>query len=176
MTEKLLLTTVVAEPDAAATAVAGLLSALGLSGERLSGAVEADFAPGDALMELISFLGCSPTARWDAYRVRVCARPQLTLLQRSASDQPRCPRCAVVLEHGWDTIPVRSAGLDIRWQCPSCSAEAVLKALFRRHRGAFANLWVEIWGIQPELAVPGDLLMARLKDLTGSQWQYVYVE
>jgi hypothetical protein len=47
--------------------------------------------------------------------------------------------------------------------------------VFRKTAG-FGKVFVEIRGIYPAEAVPGEALLAALKDRTGGTWRYIYIK
>lgn len=153
-----------------------------------------EFYPtGGDFLQLVTFLGCAPAIELDPP-----ADPQ-TLASASASGQfchvflecaeqarlradprtpaPRCVQCKAPLAD-WPALlskAIRQPG-STGWSCRGCGASGNLEQLQFRKTAAVARCWVEIRGIYPSEAVPGDALLQCLHDLGGGDWQAIYLQ
>lgn len=141
----------------------------------------AHYQTGPAFLEQLSFLGCSPVieleppatdqeaaARRGAFchlQLHTHAEPQL---RRRPEPLPRCRQCRTSLPAERLTIPLIT--------CPQCGASGSPAALNWRQAGAYARLFLDIWGIHPAEAVPSDPLLATLTASTGTDWGFCYLK
>jgi hypothetical protein len=58
--------------------------------------------------------------------------------------------------------------------CGHCHADSPFWKWNWRQTAGVARLFVDIWGIYPSEAVPGDTLLHTLATLTGSPWVWFY--
>ena len=148
---------------------------------------------GERFLQLVTFLGCSPLieleppadaeARETACtegrfcHVHLIANPKVIRFRANAgAPLPRCPLCRQVearwseLLQRWETNPAHT-----RWKCQECGHQGQLYDLNFRRNGGFAHTFIEIWGVFPSEAVPGDTLLSSLRQLGGCDWNYMYV-
>jgi hypothetical protein len=57
-----------------------------------------------------------------------------------------------------------------------CGYQGRLFDLNFRQRGAFGHSFIDIWGIHPAEAVPGETLLTTLGELSGCDWRYLYLQ
>ncbi len=167
------------------------LGKLGFIGRPFPLAGRTHHLPGEHFLDLVTFLGCSPVislvppvdtpgdpaAHADAF----ChiglwyAGEQAVFIGGRNTAPPRCPRCREretswqALITAWTSRPSR-----YRWHCPACSQDVHPFQLDWRQSAGFGRFFVEIWGIHPAEAVPGDLLLDTLERSTGEPWSYFY--
>ncbi len=161
------------------------LSALGLLGKRLPHAPSSDwYESGPHLLELVTFLGCSPVVRVAASsaddngfcRLRLPPPlPHPTWRASLDAAPPRCPRCRAPDANwclqlpAWQADPAKSRAL-----CPACGHAAPLHQWRLREAFGYGQSFVECWGIHPGEAVPGEALLDTLAALSGSPWLRFY--
>ena len=63
-----------------------------------------------------------------------------------------------------------------QWECRECGYHGRLFDLNFRQRGAFGHSFIDIWGVHPAEAVPGETLLATLGELSGCDWRYLYLQ
>jgi len=182
-----------AEPAAeipSSGAIATVLARLGLVGEGFTCGSERYLMPGPRLLELITFLGCSPFVSLDPpagtnpcksldqfCAVAIQGTGGTVVLRRAeGAPTPRCPACRSSAAD-WETL-AREAGTAAAtspWTCPRCGVTSRLAHLDWRQSAGFATTFVEIWGVHPGEAVPGDELLASLASITGCPWRWFYL-
>jgi RNase P subunit RPR2 len=152
------------------------------------------YRTGEQFLQLVTFLGCSPAIELDPPAdpdecKRACASGSLCHIRftptqeriRFRSDSrlpaPRCPHCRKV-EDRWPQLIERwrSDSREVRWICRECGYHGRLFDLNFRHRGAFGHSFIDIWGIHPAEAVPGESLLTALGELSGCDWRYMYLQ
>lgn len=167
-------------------ATTAALHAIGLTGERFQLDGRQHFLPGDRFLSLVTFLGCSPaieiapagadTLEEDARAGRFChiligdplPVPQLRV---GSNSRTRCPAC----QKTWAPFPDGYHGPDtVVVLCPRCHERHIASQLRWRRTAGVARLFIEIWGIYPGEAIPGDNLISRLSALTDSSWAWFY--
>jgi Zn ribbon nucleic-acid-binding protein len=151
------------------------------------------YPAGAQFLQLLSFLGCSPAIELDPpadpaalaaarasgsfCHVYLSSRGRLQLRADPRTPAPRCPACRQPEKdwrlhiNAWRENPAMTA-----WTCRNCGYSGRLTDLQFRKTAAFSRTWVEVRGIYPSEAVPGDALLARLRTLSGCQWQYSYLQ
>jgi hypothetical protein len=152
------------------------------------------YRAGEHFLQLVSFLGCSPTIELEPpVDPRECERacasgrlchirfPSLEKRVRFRADSrlptPRCPQCRTAEDRWAELIECwRADPRENRWVCRECAYHGKLFDLNFRRRGAFGHSFIEIWGIHPSEAVPGESLLATLGELSGCEWRYMYLQ
>lgn len=151
------------------------------------------YPTGDRFLQLVIFLGCSPLIELDppadpaelgnaSAEGRFCHvfLTETERVQFRADGQThtaRCPQCRKpepdwkALIQAWQQEPV-----DTGWQCAACGHAGQLTDLLFRKTAGFGKTWVEIRGIHPSEAVPGDALLAALRALSGCDWNTLYLK
>lgn len=141
------------------------------------------FSVGTRFLELVIFLGCSPsialsleevptgenTTKGEGFchiRLRTTGDPCLILSPEHVWG--RCRQCKLDIPLNPEN---RSRSLLC---CPKCNSMKALADLDFRKMGGVGQCFVEVWGIHPHEAVPSDELLARLAHLSGGPWQYFY--
>lgn len=141
---------------------------------------------GARFLDLIIFLGCSPSVALSPEEARgspeafcqvVVDGPldRACLRVGELSVRPRCPHCRAAFS-GWEPCVrawLRDPGRPA-WSCRACDAKLLPHEFDYRHGAGVGRIFLEVWGIYPQEAVPADPLLRRLAALTNCQWQYFY--
>jgi hypothetical protein len=90
---------------------------------------------------------------------------------------PRCPHCRKAENH-WPSLieQWRAVPGETGWECRACGHHGRLFDLNFRQRAAFGHSFIDIWGIHPAEAVPGEPLLDALVELSGCRWKYMYLQ
>lgn len=138
----------------------------GLIGSALSASGQSScYETGPMFLDLITYLGCSPTLHQDTYIcVPECAAQ--AYWRMTSHGQVRCRHCKQLLtrealEHG---------------HCQHCTQALLPNGIIWRREGVYARCQIEIINIDPHIAVPGQGLLDSLQEATGQTWQYAYAE
>ncbi len=138
------------------------------------------FRVGERFLQLLAFLGCSPVVELDADGPNGCQvqlRPAGALPEWAGGSNaavPRCPGCRQRIDDWRDRLPGWRAEPLAPWSCPGCGRQTAPWALDWRQQGGFGRLFVEVWGIYPGEAVPGDELLEALRGAGGGAWRHFY--
>jgi len=141
---------------------------------------------GTNIFEHITFLGCSPVINCAATQqhgeinfCRIHLPPPLAhpiWRMRDNSPPPRCPQCRAPDLHWRRAIPDWELNPSARQHCcPNCGNVASLHDWKLRDAAGFGRVFIELWGIHPGEAVPGDNFIDTLAQLTGVSWQWFYL-
>jgi Zn ribbon nucleic-acid-binding protein len=152
------------------------------------------YRAGDQFLQLVTFLGCSPAIELEPPAdpdecARACASGSLCHIRfwpaqdriRFRADSrlpaPRCPQCRKV-ENRWPELIERwrADARATQWECRECGYHGRLFDLNFRQRGAFGHSFIDIRGIHPAEAVPGETLLTTLGELSGCDWRYMYLQ
>ncbi|MGB7934516.1 MAG: hypothetical protein WCH04_20280 [Gammaproteobacteria bacterium] len=152
------------------------------------------YRAGEQFLQLVTFLGCSPAIELEPPAdpdecARVCASGNLCHIRISLAEDrirfradsrlpaPRCPQCRKVEDRWTELIAQwRADPRENCWACRECGIHGRLFDLNFRHRGAFGHSFIDICGIHPAEAVPGETLLTALGELTGCDWRYMYLQ
>ncbi len=160
-----------------ASDVADVLARLGLTGAARPD-VPGLYAAGDAFLSLVTFLGCAPQislTEADARegqpvcRVRLHRFDTTTLLASAPPPAPRCPSCRAGV-----CVPPE-APFDGEIGCAGCGEEHLLHRLDWRRGAGFGRCFVEVENVYPHEAVPAEVLLERLAELSAVRWDYFYL-
>lgn len=185
-----------ADPDCPAVSTDRLateLQAIGLIGPARQLDSDRFYPTGPHFLQLITFLGCSPmieleapsapaTLATDSASGKFChvflsSSESLRFRADPRTPIPRCPACRAPLADwqpllkAWQAHPKNS-----RWHCKQCGHKGDITALSFRKSAGFGRSFVEIRGIYPSEAVPGEALLNTLKSITGTDWCTLYIK
>jgi hypothetical protein len=156
------------------------LRELGLLGDALEVGQGRRFLPGEALLDLLTFLGCSPQVRLaprgegDPRFCHLELRgpwPEPRLLQAARSKPPRCPHCRGRLEGALGACAQRpSAAVD----CPGCGRSVPCAQVDWRRSAGVARMALVVHEVFEGEAVPAARLLDALARLTDGPWDYFY--
>ena len=181
-------------PAVESAALVTALQAIGLVAAPVCHEPASGYRTGKQFLLLVTFLGCSPASERAPPAdpdecAHACASGSLCHIRfpptndriRFRADSrlpaPRCPQCRKV-EDRWPQL-IQQWHADTRvdqWQCHKCGYHGRLFDLNFRHRGAFGRSFIDIWGIHPAEAVPGEALLTTLGGLSGCDWRYMYLQ
>ncbi len=158
-----------------------VLQAMGVVGAQLA----ADwYAAGPHLLDHVTFLGCSPVVRLAVTcdegpgfcRLRLPPPLPHPIWRGSLEGSaPRCPRCRTpeatwpLPLAAWESDPAAS-----QCTCSSCGYGAPLHRWRLREAAGFGRSFVELWGIHPGEAVPGEAFLDALAQCSGGSWCWFY--
>ena len=150
------------------------------------------YPTGDRFLQLITFLGCAPQIELDPpadptelesasaagrfCHVYLAETAQLQFRADSQTRTAHCPQCRKpepqwqAIIHAWQQDPATTV-----WQCAACGHAGRPTELRFRKTAGFGKTWVEIRGIYPSEAVPGETLLAALRTLTDGDWTILYI-
>jgi hypothetical protein len=168
------------------------LQAIGLIGGPIPLKKGVFFPVGEHFLQLITFLGCSPAIELDPPQdpqeleeasaagqfchVFITSGEQLQFRGDSQTLAPRCPRCRSpepdwkARLHAW-----QAGNHGPEWRCQACGFSGHLGDLVFRKTAGFGRTFLEIRGIYPSEAVPGQALLDTLAALTGEPWTTIYL-
>lgn len=176
----------------AADRLASHLTGLGLIGAPIRHPTLTLYSAGERLPELVTFLGCAPhidllppdspdaleaaLAAGGLCHVRLAETGALQFRTDRNAPLPRCPECRKPA-HNWQQLLLdwQSDSEKHDWQCQACHHSGQLMQLNFRKSAGFGRIFLEIWGIYPSEAVPGDELLASLRTLAGCDWKTLYL-
>ena len=184
-----------ADPQAAIADVqqlAACLQATGFIGEAISHKHTTFYPVGDNFLQLVTFLGCSPMIELDppadpALLESACRDGSFCHVELSCyetvqfragrnSRPPRCPQCGQP-ETAWKEHLTRQVlnPANTKWSCHGCGYDGNLTDLVFRKTAGFGKAFVEISGVHPAEAVPGERLLETLQKFSDCPWHYIYI-
>lgn len=134
---------------------------------------------GECFLDGVTFLGCSPELQFEPREdLRFCH-----FYLPAPTEQPRawahhhlpaskCPQCKSAIPWPGSTDPVFPADSG---KCANCGHRYSLESLaWRKRQLCFSCAPVVIWDVGDGEAVPADVLMLKLQELSGSDWRFSY--
>ena len=186
-----------ADPQSPAVTTEGLekcLQAIELIGEPVRLKAEIIYPVGEQFLQLITFLGCSPMIELElpsdvesqeagSRDGRFChvsltsSNGDLLFRADEHGTEPRCPQCRKPDPHWRERLNAwREDPQQLHWACTVCDYTGLITDLnFRKYAG-FARNFIEIRGVYPSEAIPGEALLASLAALTGCNWNTLYIK
>lgn len=180
-------------PPVSTRLLAEKLQAIGLIGPPREVHHNTFYPTGDHFLQLITFLGCSPTIELvpptdtvklatDSAAGKFChvflsSTAALQFRSDTRTRAPRCPECQApvaawqALLQAWQHNPENGD-----WHCAQCAYTGPVTALGFRKSAGFGRTFVEIRGIHPSEAVPAETLLKTLKSLTMGDWRTLYLK
>jgi len=179
MSDKLILFT--CHPEPTAVELGGVLRELELIDTPIEFQGHSHYLAGERFAEWTTFLGCAPNIVTDPEaadsfcHIEIVTSREPAFIGGSEGTPPRCPHCRSKIKTWRKVVEQHLHDPTSTNHCPSCSEPITATEFNWRHYGGFGNLQLIIWGIPPELALPGDLLMAKLQETTGTVWDFLYL-
>ena len=180
-------------PAVSTELLAGKLQAIGLIGPPREVQHDTFYPTGEHFLQLVTFLGCSPmieleppsdpvTLAADSAAGKFChvflsSAESLRFRSDPRTPAPRCPACHTTasdwqpLLQAWQNNPANGD-----WRCAHCEYTGHISGLGFRKSAGFGRTFVEIRGIYPSEAVPGEALLKALKSLTHGDWSTLYIK
>jgi hypothetical protein len=157
------------------------LRAIGLIGAAFSFEGNNHHRPGDRLLQLITFLGCSPVVSLGEPGLtgdEFChlqfegTHPAPIAVAGDNLKPARCPGCKHTLKDSPKRIAHWPEQTEIH--CPQCGTRTPLPRLNWRRSAGFGRFFLRIWGVFESEAVPADELLAALEQASDLPWSYFY--
>ena len=138
---------------------------------------------GDQFLKMLSFMGCSPhieieptePGSIDFCHIALSDISSTVLFRHHERDVfARCPECGRRDANWPEFISTWLVEPNIDYVCPSCEVVISPYALRWRNSAGFANMFIDIFSVYPNEAVPTEQLLSLLKKTTGQDWDYFY--
>jgi hypothetical protein len=173
--------------------LAAELQAIKLIGEPVALGDDMFYPTGEHFLQLISFLGCSPTielhppadpvalsadsATGKFCHLFLCCTASLVFRVDSQCSPPCCPGCRQPVTD-WKTATAawQKNLAQADWACKHCGYSGQLTDLSFRKTAGFGHTFIEIRGIYPSEAVPTEALLTALQRLSGGPWKTIYIK
>ncbi len=142
-----------------------------------------DFFTGDKFLDYIAYMGCSPSIQFEPntndknsadnstdfcfIKIHNYSSPRLIHSKKQAR-APHCPHCKQTVKN-WEE---HLNGSTIH--CGQCNTSSNIGAYDWRKMAGYAQLFIEVTDIFPKEAIPQQLLMDKLTDITDVEWVYFY--
>ena len=136
---------------------------------------------GDKYLDYIAYLGCAPNIQLEAshdsddqdsndfchIRIHQHKTTQLIYNQKQLN-APHCPNCKKSVK-GWQHKKTATT-----ITCNQCDTTSNIETFNWRKMAGYAQLFVEITDIFPKEAIPHQLLLDKLANITNVKWRYFY--
>lgn len=134
------------------------------------------YTAGDKFLDYIAFMGCSPNINFSpgdstdkySYINLATVSDTVSVITSQHTRAPRCQKCGGVLKNWQDQITQQQL------ECTSCGQTSPPWTYDWRNTAGFCRFYIEITEIYPKEAIPQDILLERLENKLGVNWQYFY--
>ena len=139
------------------------------------------FEIGDDFLHRITFLGCSPTLfsanNTDSDTFISIAQNQHVQFGHSSTIPPaRCPHCRKT-DKSWQQYFQRwNKNSGAEETCPNCNETFNFSDMKWKKNGGYGKLFIQIHGVQEQLAIPNQSFMDELQSITHTNWEYFFAE
>ena len=139
------------------------------------------FEIGDDFLHQVTFLGCSPTLYSasnadDNTFISITQNNNIQFGHSSSVPPPRCPYCRKTDKKWPQYFQHWNDNLDAEEICPSCNKTFKFSEMKWKKNGGFGKLFIQIHGVQEQLAVPNQSFMDALQSITHTDWEYFFAE
>ena len=138
---------------------------------------EHEYYTGEKYLDYIAYMGCAPAINFEAnegsnndfcfIQIHDYESPRLIHNKKQAR-APHCPQCKKPVKD-WESNLSNST-----IHCSQCNTSSNIGAYNWRKMAGFAQLFIEITDIFPKEAIPQQLLLDKLADITDVEWVYFY--
>ncbi|MBE9560705.1 MAG: hypothetical protein IMF15_07940 [Proteobacteria bacterium] len=131
---------------------------------------------GDKFLDYIAYMGCAPSIQFEASEnsSNFCFikihhyRPAKLIHSQKQARAPHCPNCKKPVKNWQDARSATSI------KCDQCETTSNIESFNWRKMAGYAQLFIEITDIFPKEAIPQQILLDKLADITGVEWTYFY--
>ncbi len=131
---------------------------------------------GDRYLDYIAYLGCAPAIQFEANEdnnkfcfIKIHQHQTATLIySQKQSKAPQCPHCKKPVKEWENTITASTI------HCGQCHSTASIEDFNWRKMAGYAQLFIEITDIFPKEAIPQQLLLDKLSNISNVDWHYFF--
>jgi len=134
------------------------------------------FFTGDKYLDYIAYMGCSPSIQFEAdendkdfclIKIHYYKSAEL-IYSKTQPRPPQCPGCKKPVKNWQDTKTATTI------KCNQCDITSNIEDFNWRKMAGYSRLFIEITDIFPKEAIPQQLLLDKLSNITNTGWQYFY--
>ncbi len=136
---------------------------------------------GDSFLSLVTFMGCAPAIELQplaeqANSTEFChiefetVKDNVEFIRGAEHLVCRCPHCRQ-RHANWATIPA-----SMTYHCDKCGVETHLSEYDWKNTAGCGRFFISLHGIYPQEAIPTSSLLQTFEKITGTDWDYFYVQ
>lgn len=136
---------------------------------------------GDKFLSLVTFMGCAPAIELEPDPENDTATDFCHVEFTQPLKSPafirgkdflvaRCPECRHRLDD-WNEIPA-----SLRYQCDKCGADNHLSNFDWKNSAGCGRFFIRLHGVYPQEAIPTSSLLNMLEEISGTSWNYFYIQ
>ncbi len=135
-----------------------------------------NYFTGDKYLDYIAYMGCAPSIQFAASKnnrnfclIKIHHYATAKLIHsKTQVKPPQCPHCNKPVKN-WQQNKTSTTV-----HCDLCHSRSSIEAFNWRKMAGYAQLFIEITDIFPKEAIPQQLLLDKLSNITNTDWQYFY--
>jgi hypothetical protein len=135
------------------------------------------FETGEDFLHQITFLGCSPTLFSDDELktfISIAQHDSIQFGNSSPIPPARCPHCKKT-DKNWPQYLQRwTDNAESTENCPQCKKDFHFTQMKWKRNGGYGQLFIQIHGIQEQLAIPNQSFIDELQLITNTNWEYFF--
>lgn len=152
------------------------LQKIGFIAGKITGQQKNDYYSGEKFLDYIAYMGCAPLIAFAAsdnsdnfcyIKIHRYAAEKLLVSQKQPRP-PQCPHCHKTVNN-W-----LGNKTETTITCQQCHTTSNIAKFNWRKMAGYSRLFIEITDIFPKEAIPQQLLLDKLSNLSGTEWQYFY--
>lgn len=136
---------------------------------------------GDSFLSLVTFMGCAPAIELEPIEeqpdsLEFChvefeeVKNSVCFIAGNEHLISRCPHCRT--RHvNWNTIPE-----SLVYACDKCHVESHLSEFDWKNTAGCGRFFISLHGIYPQEALPTSSLLQMLENISGTAWDYFYIQ
>jgi len=134
------------------------------------------FFTGNSFLDYIAYMGCAPAIQFEAGKnnskfchVNILHFDSAKLMHsQTQARAPHCPNCQKPVKN-WTGNKTQS-----QIMCDQCNTMSNFEEYNWRKMAGYARLFIEITDIFPKEAIPQQLLLDKLANISDTNWLYFY--
>lgn len=138
------------------------------------------FETGDDFLHQITFLGCSPTllAADDSDELKtfisIAQHDTIQFANSSPIPPARCPHCQKTDKEWPHYLQHWTNNYFHNETCPNCHQDFQFTQMKWKKNGGYGQLFIQIHGVQEQLAIPNQNFIDELQKITQTNWEYFF--
>ena len=134
------------------------------------------FFTGNRYLDYVAYMGCAPAIQFKASennkqfcQINILHFDSAKLIHSQAlARAPHCPNCQKPVKN-WQQNKTSTT-----IHCDLCHSTSSIETFNWRKMAGYSRLFIEITDIFPKEAIPQQLLLDKLSNITNTGWQYFY--
>jgi len=138
------------------------------------------YSIGENFLYQVSFLGCSPTLFSDDgdqdIFISIIEHSDVSFAFSSEIPPPRCPHCQKTDKSWRQYFQHWTENKNKQEICPNCGDAFSFVDMKWKKNGGYGKCFIQVHGVQENLAVPNPAFLQSLQQFTQTEWEYFFAD